>query len=109
MWPPDASTGFFAIVLQLAVRLARGADQPPCFDLDNGATHAFKCAKPLVSNVFPGGGSRALNVRSHRVGLGFDALHPVLHQVADRYDPADLTVFDDRKVTDSPLSHERQG
>ena len=30
----------------------------------------------------------ALDIGAHRVGFGFDAVHPVLHEVADRHDAA---------------------
>jgi len=103
--PPDASTGYFALMLQFPDE-PLGARQPPLHYLqDKAVLFAFKAQAAEITRLSKGG-LGALNIDSHRLGFGFDPLHPVFHEVADRHDPANLPVLDDRQMADSALGDE---
>ena len=57
----------------------RRRETPPAQLQDNAQELDFKLGKLLISHASLRNASGALNVGAHRIGLGFDPLHPVLH------------------------------
>jgi hypothetical protein len=86
---PQASTAFFAILLQFAARTPQRTAGTP---IKIGVRRPGSRPQAAESTALSG----ALDIFAHGFGLGLDALHPMLDQIADRDDPAEPAAVCDR-------------
>jgi hypothetical protein len=105
---PEAVNRVFCTYFATGLRLARETVRFPRLSVDKDENRHFKASKLLFLKSFRRGTLSGLDILPHRVCLGFDLFHSVLHQVADGDDSTNPAAVDDRQMTDSPLRHQRQ-
>ena len=107
--PPTRQPGFLQICCKAQLTGVSYPHGMPLARLKMGRGIAHTRGRKLLSiKDFSGALSSVLNIGPHRVRLGLDPLHAVLHQVADRDNPANLVALNDGQMAKVLVCHQAQ-